>query len=89
MFRMWQEEYGKPYYRFQTDEKHLTDKMKRRQNFKLVGWGVNYQEWWFVAIISRPSTAKKIFKTLSKEKPILNKKDDIFYPASYYSKSKN
>lgn len=89
MLYMWQEEKGKPYYRFQTNDKKLADKMKRRNKFKLTADTNNPEYWIFLAIINRPSTAKKVFKTLYKEKPILNKKDDIFYPESYYSNGRN
>ena len=82
---MWQEEKGKPYYRFQTDDKKLADKMRRRNKFKLISWGVNCNHWIYQTIISKPFIAKKMFKALSGENAILNKKDDIYYQASYLS----
>ena len=85
MFCFWQEEKGKPYYRFQTDDKKLADKMKRRQKFKLTAPTTNPTGWVFLAVISKPYIAKKIFKTLSGENAIFNKKDDIFYQESYLS----
>jgi hypothetical protein len=82
---MWQEEKGKPYYRFQTDEKQLADKMKRRNKFKLSAKGYNTNLWIFFTEISKPFIAKKMFNALSGESAVLNKNDDIFYQESYLS----
>ena len=43
MIYMWKEERGKPYYRFQTDDKKTADKMKRRNKFKLVGYRIQHK----------------------------------------------
>lgn len=85
MLCFWQEEKGKPYYRFQTDEKKLADKMKRRKKFKLTAWGMNCDLWIFITVIPKPFIAKKMFKALCGETAILNEKDDIYYQASYLS----
>lgn len=85
MLYMWQEEKGKPYYRFQTDDKKLADKMKRRNKFKLTADISNPEGWVFLTEISKPFIAKKMFKALSGESAILNKKDDIYYQESYLS----
>ncbi|MBS4035892.1 MAG: hypothetical protein KGZ85_15615 [Ignavibacterium sp.] len=79
MIYMWKEERGQPYYRFQTESRKAADKMKRRQNFKLVGWGVNCQVWVFVAKINRGDTAKKVLKTLSGNVVKFDKNEDLFY----------
>lgn len=87
MLCFWQEEKGKPYYRFQTDDKKLADKIKRRKKFKLTATITNPTGWIFLTAISKPFIAKKMFKALSGESAILNEKDDIFYQASYLSKT--
>jgi hypothetical protein len=76
---MWQEERGKPYYRFQTDDKLIHQKMKRREKFNLVGEGVNCNLWIYQAEISRPDIARKILKSLSGAQVNFDSKADIFY----------
>ena len=79
MTYMWKEERGKPYYRFQTDEVEIRDKMKRRQKFNLVGWGINCSLWVYVATFNRPDIAKKAFKTLTGKKSNFDSEEGIFY----------
>jgi len=79
MVYMWQEQKGKPYYRFQTDDKDIADKMKRRNKFELVGWGVNCELWIYQVSFSRLDIAKKVFETLIGKKSNFNSKDEIFY----------
>ena len=76
---MWQEERGKCYFRFQTEEKIIADKMKRRNKFKLVGSGFNTNLWIFQATFTRPDIAKKALKTLSGNKVKFNQEEEIFY----------
>lgn len=83
----WQEERGKPYYRFQTDEIEIKNKMKRRQKFELVSWGVNCKLWIYQVSFSRPDVAKKAFETLVGKKPIFDSKQEIFYPECNLSSS--
>ncbi|MCK5590726.1 MAG: hypothetical protein KAI72_02100 [Candidatus Pacebacteria bacterium] len=78
MVYMWQEQKGRPYYRFQTDDKDIADKMKRRNKFALIGWGVNCDLWIYQVSFSRPDIAKKVFKTLTGKVAILDKKKDVF-----------
>ena len=80
MTSMWQEERGKPYYRFQTDDKDIADKMKRRQKFVLVGWGYNCALWIYQVQFKRPTIAKKAFETLTGKKSNFDSKKEIFYP---------
>lgn len=86
---MWQEERSQPYYRFQTDDKNLANKMKRREKFKLVASGVNCNLWVYVATFSRPDIARKAFKALTGNKPIFNTKEEIFQSPSNYSRAEN
>ena len=80
---MWKEERGKPYYRFQTDDKEISNKMKRREKFKLISWGVNCQHWIYLAEFSRPDIAKKVFKTIAGGKIDFDIREEIFYSESY------
>lgn len=85
----WQEERGKQFYRFQTDDKIIADRMKRREKFKLAGRGYNCCLWIYQAIFTRPDIAKKAFKTLTGSKPILNKADDVFEAVSNMTRLEN
>ena len=79
MTSMWKEEKGKPYYRFQTDDKDIADKMKRRNKFELIGWGVNCELWIYQVSFSRTDIAKKVFETLIGKKSNFDSKADLFY----------
>lgn len=83
---MWKEERGKQFYRFQTKNREAANKMKRRNKFKLVGWGVNCDWWLFQAVFTRPDIAKKALKTLSGNVVKFDKKDNIFYAGINISK---
>ncbi len=79
MTSMWQEERGKPYYRFQTDDKDIADKMKRRNKFELIGWGVNCNLWIYQVKFSRPDIAKKAFETVTGKKANFDSKQEMYY----------
>ena len=75
---MWQEERGKKYYRFQTDEKDVAQKMRRRNKFELIGWGVNCELWIFQSTFSRPDIARKAFKSIAGRKAEFDDRKEIF-----------
>lgn len=79
MTYMWQIGHGSKEYRFQTDEKEIHQKMKRRAKFILVGESLNNNLWIYQVEISRPDIARKILKVLSGSKVNFDSKDDIFY----------
>lgn len=79
MTYMWQEERAKPYYRFQTDEREIHNRMKRREKFKLVADGVNCNLWIYQANAARPDIARKMLKTLSGAKVNFDAKAEVFY----------
>ena len=89
MIYMWQMGRGSKEYRFQTDEKEIYQKMKRRAKFILVGEGVNTNLWIYQVEISRPDIARKILKALSGFKVNFDSKDDIFYSEGISSSSEN
>lgn len=84
---MWQEERGKPYYRFQTKNREVANRMKRRNKFKQVGWGVNCDWWIYQAVFGKPETARKALKALAGNDVKFNKNEDIFYAEINYSQS--
>ena len=76
---MWRELKGEITYRFQTDEKDIATKMKRRQKFDLVSWAVNYPRWIYTAGFSRPDLARAALKSLTGKKIIYNAEEEIYY----------
>ena len=89
MLYMWREEKGKPIYRFQTDEKALADKMRRREKFRIISKGFNCKLWIFGATFSRPDIARKTFKALTGQNAIFNEREDIFQCPCILSNSEN
>ena len=79
MIYMWQETRGNKYYRFQTTNKTAAIKMKRREKFKLVGFGFKRDIWIFQVEFSRPDIARKVLKTLSGGKAEFDAGEEIFY----------
>ena len=79
MTYMWQEERGKHYYRFQTDEKQIAVKMKRREKFEFFGRGMNCSLWIFQTKFKRFDIAKKTLKALTGNSVKFNNKEDIYY----------
>jgi hypothetical protein len=89
MTYFWKEERGKPYYRFQTDEIEIKNKMKRREKFKLVGFGMNCPLWIYQTTFSRPDIAKKAFESLTGSKANFDSKADLFYSEGILSSAVN
>ncbi len=79
MVYMWQEERGKSFYRFQTENKKAAEKMKRRKKFKLTASGYNCDFWIFLAEFSRPSKARNVLRTLSGGIVEYDKKDEVYF----------
>lgn len=89
MVEMWQEERGKPFFRFQTKNRETANKMKRRNKFKLTAWGVNCDWWIFQAVFGKPETARKALKALAGNDVKFDKNEDIFYASINISKNEN
>jgi len=79
MTYLWQEQRGKPFYRFQTDEIEINKKMKRRNKFELTGWGVNCPLWIYIAEFTRPIRAKAALKSLTNKSVNFDKNKEIYY----------
>lgn len=87
MISMWQLIRGEKYFWFQTENKEAANKMKRRNKFRLVSYGVNRDHWVFEAIFTRPDIARKALKALAGNAVKYDKKEDIFYAEISNSKS--
>jgi hypothetical protein len=80
MTYLWQEERGLKYYRVQTDEKSIADKLNRRNGFTLVGRSINSNNLWiFICQFSRPDIAKKTIQSLTKKNPKIDSEGVVFY----------
>ena len=79
MTYLWQEERGKPFYRFQTDDYKIAAKMKGRKKFTLAGRGMNTPLWIFIAEFSRSDIARKALKALTGNSVKTDKKENILF----------
>ena len=86
MLYMWQLERGKPDFRFQTTNRKIAAKMKKRNKFELVAWGLNSDLWIFQAIFGKPETARKALKALAGNTIKYDKNEDLFYAPISLSK---
>ena len=89
MTYMWQEERGKQYYKFQTDDREIANKMKRRAKFELVARGINCELWIFQTTFSRPDIARKAFKSLTGGKIEFDDREEIFFSTGILPGSQN
>ena len=71
---LWQEESGKPYYRIQTNDYRIAQKMKKKmtgnnpQKVRQVLYGINVPVWVFQILYSSPRVAKKSFGRITTQK---------------------
>lgn len=79
MTYMWQEERGKPYYRFQTDDSAVNKKMRQRKYFHLSAWGENCNLWIYSTQIKRPQNARRTLKILTGNEVKWDEKTEVFY----------
>lgn len=79
MIAMWQLLHGEKYFWFQTNNKEAANRMKRRNKFRLVSYGVNCDYWVFEAIFTRPDIARNALKTLAGNAVKYNKNDDVYF----------
>ena len=79
MTSLWREVKGEPFYRFQTDEIKIADKMKRREKFEHIGSGLNCSFWMFQTKFSRFDMARNTLKSLTGNSVNYHKKDDIYF----------
>jgi len=83
MTYLWQEERGQKFYRVQTDERLVADKLKRRNGFKLAGCSINgHSLWIFTCTFTRPDIAKKVLKSVTGQKSNIDSKGVISYGKS-------
>jgi len=79
MTYLWQEEYGKPYYRLQVEDKSIADKLKRRQGFRIAAISVTRPLWIFACQFNRKDGAIKTIKALTGKKPKIDSEGVISF----------
>jgi hypothetical protein len=65
---MWQEMYGEPEYRFQTDDPAVHRRMQKRKSFKLAVWGINKKLWVHRARFYSPQKARQTLQRITRSK---------------------
>lgn len=69
MTYLWQEERGEKFYRVQTNERSISDKLKRRIGFRLSMVSLDNNLWIYSCFFSRPDIAKKTIKSVTGKIP--------------------
>lgn len=87
MTYLWKMQRGLKTYRFQTDNREIHNKMKRREKFILVAEGVNCDLWIYQVQISRPDIARNILKSLCENEVKFDSKEELFYSEGISSAS--
>jgi len=65
MTYLWQVERGKNFYKVQTDQKTINEKLKRRKGFRLCAVSLNTNLWIYSCMFTRPDIAKKTLKSVT------------------------
>ena len=65
---MWQEQYGSPEFRFQTDDPKIAKRMRQRKKFVLSGYGINIRLWIYTSPFYKPQDAKRTLSHITGRK---------------------
>jgi len=76
---MWKEQRGLMFFRFQTDEPKVAEKMRRRKKFILAGDGLNCKIWIYIATFYSPQKARGALAQLTGRKVKKDISKDIYY----------
>jgi len=79
MTYLWQEERGKMFYKIQTNEKWIAQKLKRRNKFHLCSIGWNKKLWVYSCEFSRPDIAKRTLKSVTGKNVKIDSEGVFFY----------
>lgn len=84
MTYLWQEERGQKYYRVQTNDKVIAEKLRRRKGFTPAGTVVTNRDIWiFDCEFSRPDIAKKTLSSVTGCLPQIDSEGIITYDPAY------
>ena len=76
---MWQEVYGDPVFRFQTNDPAINKRMRQRADFSLVLWGLNTNLWVYQAQFYSPREARRTLRRITRQDILFNAVSDVFY----------
>lgn len=79
MTYLWQEERGRKFYKVQTNEKSIADKLKRRKGSRLSASAINKNLWIYDCEFTRPDIAKKTLKSVTGKNPKIDSQGVIYY----------
>jgi len=65
---MWQEQYGYPVFRFQTNDPVVAKRMRQRKKFILVGYGINARLWLYSCSFYKPQDARRTLRHITGQK---------------------
>ncbi|OVE79284.1 hypothetical protein BVY01_02900 [bacterium I07] len=65
-------------YRFETNDPEVNKRMRQRQDFKLVGFGVNHPCWQYQASFYSPKEAKRTLGRITRSKVKFVPSEDLF-----------
>jgi len=65
---MWQEVYGEPTFRFQSNDPKVKKRMRQRKDFTLVAWGLNTLLSVYQARFYSPKEARRTLRRITRQK---------------------
>ena len=80
---MWQEVYGDPIFRFQTNDPAINRRMRQRADFTLALWGLNENLWVYKAQFYSPQKARQSLSRITRQEIKKDPVDDLFYAQTY------
>ena len=80
---MWQEVYGDPVFRIQTNDPAIHKRMRQRKDFTLVLWGLNTRLWVYKAQFYTPQKARQALSRITRQEIHKDASDGSFYAETY------
>ena len=80
---MWQEVYGEPIFRFQTNDSGINRRMRQRADFTLVLLGLNDNLWVYQAQFYSPQKARQTLSRITRQEIQKDSGNDLFYVQTY------
>ena len=80
---MWQEVYGDPVFRFQTNDPAINKRMRQRADFSLVLWGLNTNLWVYQAQFYSPREARRSLMRITRQEIRKDPVNDLLYVQTY------
>jgi len=78
----WQEMYGEPEWRFQTDQPDIKKKLSNRKGFHLVAEGANCRLWVYRKSYLKPKSARRALERISGRKIEFDARKGIYFASN-------